>query len=159
MNDLTIKKILGDAEDALDTAGAMEAYRLLEPLIAANNPAALFLYSTFGLSGMETHEEFEGRRLKLLKTASEAGYVPAIFELAVCYDLGDLVEKDAIQAAFFYQQASEAGYPKAMFSHGLNLFYGSNGVPKDEQYGLALIKQAADENVDDAVDFLKQMDK
>ena len=50
-----------------------------------------------------------------------------------------------------------AGNPKAKLSHGLDLFYGSNGMPKDEQRGLILIKQAMAENVDDAVDALERL--
>lgn len=152
------QKILQDAETALDTLGdSSVVYELIKPLLNKNNPAALFLYSTFSVVGMETEEEFETRRMDLLNKSAERGYLPAIYELAVCYDLGDMIEQDHTKAGNLYKQAAEAGYAKAKLSHGLNLFYGSHGMPNDKELGLSLIKQAANENIDEAVDTLKRL--
>ncbi len=152
------QKILQDAETALNTLGDCSVvYELIKPLLIKNNPAALFLYSTFSVAGMETDDEFDIRRMELLNKSAESGYLPAIYELAVCYDLGDLVEQDHTIAGGLYKKAAEAGYAKAKLSHGLNLFYGSHGMPKDKEFGLSLIKQAANENIDGAVDALKQL--
>ncbi len=56
------------------------------------------------------------------------GYAPAIYSLAVCYDLGDLVTRDADKASLLFKQAAELGHSKAKLNHGLDLFYGSNGI-------------------------------
>jgi len=142
------------AKIALESIGCKEAYELLAPLLDKRDPAAMFLYSTFSISEVESESNFEKRRINLLRLASEAGYAPAIYELAVCYDLGDLVEKNSTLASTLYEKAAKAGYAKAKLYHGLNLFYGSHGVKKNELEGLSLIKQAADEDVDDANEIL-----
>lgn len=149
------QKILQDAEAALNTLGDCSVvYELIKPLLTKNNPAALFLYSKFSIAGMETEDEFDIRRMELLNKSADSGYLPAVYELAVCFDLGDLVEQDHIIAGRLYKKAAEAGYAKAKLSHGLNLFYGSNGMNKDELQGMALIQTAALENVEEAKEFL-----
>ena len=152
-----VTSVIQRAGEMIDVGDCQSAYKLLAPLLAAQNPEAQFLYATFSISGMETVEEFEARSISLLQAASDAGYAPAMYALAVCYDAGDMVGRDSIRASVLYKKAAEAGNPKAKLSHGLDLFYGSNGMPKDEQRGLILIKQAMAENVDDAVDALERL--
>ncbi len=149
-----IEDIIEKARDMIEIGRCEKAYKLLSPLIMKNHPEALFLYSTFSVSGKETDEEFERRSFDLLKISAEEGYVPAIYSLAVCYDTGDLVESDSTKAAELYKAASDAGYSKGKFYHGLNLVYGSNGMLKDEDKGMQLIREAADEGVDGAIGFL-----
>lgn len=153
----SVADILKQARDAIEVGDCGMAHSLLLPLLAQQNPEAQFLYSTFSLSEMETVEEFEARSVSLLQAASDAGYAPAMYALAVCLDSGDMVSRDVIQASALYKKAAEAGYPKAKLSHGLDLFYGSNGMPKDERRGTILIEQAVAENVDGAVDALEQI--
>ena len=114
----------------------------------------MFLYSKFALKS-ETDEEFERRSVACLERAAEAGYGPAPYSLGVCYDSGELVAFDPVKAAMLFEEASKHGYAKAKSSHGLHLFYGSNGVPKDVAAGMALIRAAADERVEDAIEFLR----
>jgi TPR repeat protein len=113
MDNKAATKILEEAEKALDAIGAKAAYELLEPLIAERNAAALFLYACFSISGEETDEEFDARRIKLLRETASLGYAPAIYQLAMCYEIGDLVERDTVLASALYKQAAEAGYPKS----------------------------------------------
>ena len=68
-----------------------------------------------------------------------------------------MVERDVALASALYTQAAEAGYPRAKLSYGLNLFYGSHGMQKDESLGLAMIKQAAAEHVDGAIEALEKV--
>ncbi len=99
MNNNRIEKMLRAARAEIECGDCQHAFELLSPLINENHPEALFLYSTFSLSKIETESEFEARRSRLLHMASEAGYVPAIYELAVCYDVGDFVDKDSFKAS------------------------------------------------------------
>lgn len=151
-------KLLHDAELKMKSGEFKKAYELIEPLLSEGNPAALFLYSHFSLSGTEDENEFEKRSIEMLKTAAESGFLPAIYSLAVCYELGDRVQIDEVRAAYLFKQAAEAGYLKAKVSHGLNLYYGSYGVAKDATLGLALIKDAAIEGCDEATEALRDLD-
>lgn len=157
MANAPVANIIQQARDAIDVGDCESAYELLAPLLSEKNPEAEFLYATFSISGMETAEQFEARSVRLLQAASDAGYAPAMYALAVCYDSGDMVGRDAVRASLLNKKAAEAGYPKAKLSHGLDLFYGSNEMPKDEQRGLALIEQAVAENVPGAADILEQL--
>lgn len=123
---------------------------MLKPLIDRGDPAALFLYAHFSISALESDREFDVRRIGILKRLNDVGYAPGIYELGICYEIGDLVKQDPILASALYKKAAESGYPKAKLSHGLDLYYGSNGIEKNEALGLAFIKQAADENVEGA---------
>jgi TPR repeat protein len=123
---------------------------MLRPLIEEGHPAALFLFAHFSVSGTETDAEFDARRLGILKRLTDLRYAPAMYELGICYEIGDLVQQDPITAASLYERAAELGSSKAKLSHGLNLFYGSNGIGKNVALGLAFIRQAADENVEGA---------
>lgn len=157
MDKLNSGEILREARDKLAIGNCRAAYKLLTPLLKEKNPEALFLYSTFSISGTETDADFDERRLRLLEASSSAGYAPAMYELAACFDIGDLVEKDAVKASALYKKAAEAGYAKAKLSHGLNLYYGSNGILKDEVLGLSFIGQAVNENVEGADEVLQQI--
>lgn len=158
MDEIFIDKLLQDAEVKMDNGEFKKAYELIEPLLAEGNPAALFLYSHFSLSGVETEKEFESRSIEMLKTAAKAGFLPAIYSLAVCYELGDRVATDKAHAANLFKQAADAGYSKAKVSHGLNVYHGSYGVAKDAVLGLELIKEAASEGCDEASEALHDLD-
>lgn len=151
----TKAQIMSAAHSKVNNSECSEAYELLRPLLEKSVPEALFLYATFSLAETESETEFDRRSFDLLTRAADLGYAPALFAVGVCYEVGDLVEPDPSLAATYLRSAAEQGYPKAKFSHGLNVYYGSNGTPRDEESGLALIRAAAKAGVEDAEDFLK----
>ena len=133
-----------------------DAFEALRPLLERGVPEALFLYSTFSVAGSESDAEFEHRSLSLLRRAADLGYAPALYALGACYEVGDLVEADPQHAALLLKAAAEKGHFKAQFRHGLNVYYGSNGIPRNEESGMELIRAAAQEGVPDAADFLNE---
>ncbi len=145
------------AQSALERGDHVSAHSLLQDLAERGDPEALYLCATFSYPRTETDEEFEARSMRLLARAAELDFPPAQYSLGVCYDLGDLVKADSNRAGILFEKAAAAGYPKAKFCHGRNLFYGSNGFDKDVEAGLALISAAAIEGVDDAAEFLCQL--
>jgi len=148
---------LEQAWQQFDSGDLHEVYRLIEPLLAESNPAALFLYSCFSLANEESIDEFEARSLRLLRMASDAGYLPAMHMLAVRYDVGDeLVVRDVAKADALFKAAAEAGHSRAKLIYGTALFYGANGIEKDQAKGLLLIEQAAAEGAEEAQDALEQ---
>jgi TPR repeat protein len=148
---------LQEIREMIDLGQFKKAYKALLPLLAENNSEAQFLYSTFSLLGKETIEEFEARSISLLQAAAEAEYPPAMYALGVCCDVGDMVAPDPNKASILFKKAAEAGYSKAKLSHGLDLFYGSNKIKKDEVQGLSLLEQAVADNVDGAAENLEQI--
>ncbi|MFC0130839.1 SEL1-like repeat protein [Ralstonia solanacearum] len=122
----------------------------MRPLIEKSDPAALFLYAHFSIPASETEVEFDERRIGILRSLNDLGYAPGVYELGICYEIGDLVERDQILSSALYKKAAELGYSKAKLRYGLDLYYGSNGIKTDEPLGLAFIKQAADDNVEGA---------
>lgn len=150
--------ILMQAEEALNCGKSREAFNLLQPLINEKNPEALFLYAHLSISGTETEKEFDERRINILRNLCESGYSPSCHELAICYDIGDIVEKNPEYASILYKKSSEFGYSKSKLSHGLNLYYGSNGIKRDEKLGLELIRQAKSENVEGADVILSELE-
>lgn len=157
MDKSDVQKSLQEARNNIEHGDCRKAYEILKPLLSEQNQDALFIYASFSISNIETEEEFDERRIKILQELAGAGYAPAIYELAVCYDTGDFIEQDSVRAATLYKSAAETGYAKAKLSHGLNLYYGSNQMPEKKEMGLSLIKQAADENVEGAYDALQQL--
>lgn len=155
MDEIT-KAQISAAQVMVDLGNFRDAYEALRPLLARDVPEALFMYSAFSVAGSESEAEFERRSLDLLRRAAELDHAPALYALGVCYELGDLVEADPQRAALLLKASAESGYAKAKFRHGLNVYYGSNGMPRSEQSGLLLIRAAASDGITEAEDFLKE---
>jgi TPR repeat protein len=157
MDKLQIKQDLANAKKEIEQGDCGLAYKILCPLINSEEPEALYLYSMFGLLNDETIEEFEHRSVKLLMRATELEYPPAQFALGVYYEGGDLVKKDDLLAAQLFKKAALNGHPKSQLSYGLDLYYGSNGITKDQKLGLSYIKKAADNKIEEAIEALENI--
>lgn len=157
MDNIDVRKDLDSARKEIEEGDCKIAYSILLPHIEKKNAEAIFLYSMFSLQGQESTEEFEQRSFMLLRESAELGYPPALYTLGVYYDAGDMVERDAIKASSLFKAAAEKGHVRAKLSYGLDLYYGSNGIPKDESLGLSFIKQAVDEEVDGAKETLDKL--
>lgn len=133
------------AYDLFESGDLDELYLLIKPLIANNDPDAIYLYSCFSLPEWEeSDEQFEERSAKLLKFSAENGVPEALYKLACAYLIGDGVDLDAKKSAFLFKLAAEKGHSRSKLSYGLDLFYGDNGVPINKSLGLGFIKEAAD---------------
>lgn len=120
----TESDVLSKAEGEINAGNIKSAFELLHHLIEERNPAALFLYAHFSIRDVETEDEYDARRIEILQSLADLGYAPAIYEFAVCCEIGDLVRSDPIRASNLYRRAAELGYPKAKLSYGLDLYYG-----------------------------------
>lgn len=149
---------IDEARRKVEAGDFREAYDMLVELIADEVPDALYLYSTFSIRGTESEREFELRSIELLTRAAEAGHSAAQFSMGACYEIGDIVDADPTYAASLFRKAATQGHSKAKFRHGLNAYYGSNGIPKDEAAGLGWIRAASEEGVEDAQEFLCRPD-
>lgn len=157
MDKLQVRQRLDDAKNEIEQGDCGLAYKLLQPLIDQENPEALYLFSMFSLPNDESIEDFEQRSVSLLTKSAACEYAPAQYALGVYYDGGDLVKQDKLKAATLFKAAAISGYSKAQLSHGLDLYYGSNGISKDVTLGLDFIRKAADAGVEEAVEMLDDL--
>ena len=155
MDEITSALILS-ARQEMEVGNYSAAFRILWPLVQNDCAEALFLYSTFSVAGSESDADFEQRSLAMLGRAAELGYAPASYALGVCYESGDLVAAaDPERAGKLFESAAATAHPNAMYRHGLNLISGSNGIPRNASMGLRLVQEAAQNGVEDAVEYLK----
>ena len=153
--DVVVSSVIKDALNEIDKSSCDKAMELLKPFVDKKDKAAIFYSSSFGVPG-EQLEEFEERRIKQLQQSAELGYAPAIHELAVHYDSGELVQRDIEQAAQLFKQAAEKGHPHSQWIHGLDLLYGRNGITKDEKLGLRYIQESAAVKFEGALETLAE---
>lgn len=86
------------------------ALKKLLPLAGDKNAESLFLLSTFSVGDSETEKEFEARSFRMLKESAELGFPKAMHALAMCYEYGDLVERDKLLADYWVKKARDHGY-------------------------------------------------
>lgn len=143
--------------DQLLESGDVEAlYQLIEPFIKANDPYALFLYSSFSLERLnESDDDFEKRSVELLKAASEGGLADASYRLGVLYLYGDLASGEDQQSPLYFERAISQGHSHSKFTYGFNLYYGNDQTTQNKTRGIQLLKEAADEGIKLAEEELK----
>jgi TPR repeat protein len=143
--------------DQLFEDGDLEAlYELIAPFIAANDPYAQLLYSSFSLERLnESDDDFEKRSVELLKSASEGGLADASYRLGVLYLYGDLAAEQEQKSSFYFERAISQGHSHSKFTHGFNLYYGTDQTAQNKPRGLQLLKEAADEGIELAAEELK----
>lgn len=158
MDESQIPFLLDKARKNINRGRFLSAKKILLPLVECKNPEAMFLYSNFSIKNDETEENFDKRSISLLIESSKLGYVPAMYALAVCYCYGDGVKEDRTLASSIFKELAERGYSRAKLDYGLDLYYGSNGIQKDKEFGLYYIRQAVIDKVDGAAEKLKELE-
>lgn len=141
--------------DALLESGELETlYDLLSPFLAAKDPYAQLLYSSFSLERLnESDQQFEARSAALLAEASEGGLGEASYRLGVLYLYGE--SPDAAKSNAYFERAIAQGHSHTKFTYGFNLYYGASSSVQEKWRGRQLIEQAAQEGVQAALDELK----
>lgn len=144
------------ADQLFENGDVEELYDLIAPFIAANDPYAQLLYSSFSLERLnESDEDFEKRSVTLLKAASEGGLADASYRLGVLYLYGDMIAEQDESSTFYFERAISQGHSHSKFTHGFNLYYGNDQTKQDKPRGLQLLKEAADEGIELAAEELK----
>jgi TPR repeat protein len=90
--------------------GFRRAARILKPWVQRGHPEALFLRASFSLRGEETTQAFEARRIRMLSQAAELGFPQAMYDWAICLEIGDGVDQDPEAAAKWFEAAARAGH-------------------------------------------------
>ena len=78
------------------------------------------------------------------KQSAEMNYPPAMFNLAAFYEYGMGCEPDIEEAAKWYTASAQAGYTAAIYKLGKMYAFGKGGLPVDENKGIELILEAAE---------------
>lgn len=152
-----IRSKIALAEELINSGSLKKARDILAPLVESSNADALFLYSTFSISKDESEEDFERRSLDMLIKAAELGHAKANYALAVRYDFGDGVACNKEHAAQLFKKSAEGGYSKAKLNYSLDLIYGTHGIAQDKFLGVKLLKAAAEEGVEGALEELSSL--
>ena len=148
---------LVQAEDALNDGDLHRARRLLKSLIDVGHPDALYLSAHFGDRELTT--EFEARRVRILQALVQQGHPRACYAMARHYEIGDLVQQDGEASAALDRKAAEAGHGAATLAHGLNCYYGSNGIARDREVGVRLIEAAIQGGVEGAEEKMRDIQR
>lgn len=144
------------ADQLFENGDVEDLYELIEPFIAANDPYAQLLYSSFSLERLnESDEDFEKRSVALLKAASEGGLADASYRLGVLYLYGDMTAEQDQPSTFYFERAISQGHSHSKFTHGFNLYYGNDQTKQDKPRGLQLLQEAANEGIELAAEELK----
>jgi TPR repeat protein len=100
----------------------------------------------FCLGGLTAHGEGKPSADKIAeyRKAAEQGNAAAQFNLGLCYDNGEGVVKDEVEAVKWYRKAAEQGLAQAQSNLGLRYASGE-GVAKDEVEAAKWYRKAAEQ--------------
>lgn len=87
-----------------------EVLTLLESASAGGSPAATYALATWYLFGKEPIIRKNQRQaVRMLRESANAGYAPALYDLAVCYQNGEGVRKSDFKALSLYLASALRG--------------------------------------------------
>jgi TPR repeat protein len=127
------------------------ASNILRPLSEQNNGPAMWLLLSIPdpKSKDISQEEFERQHRSKAEEAARKGSASAMFFLGCELDS----EPTRKESSAYFESASALGHTYSKWCFGLNLLSGQ-GTAKDEARGIALIRQAADEKFEGAIQFV-----
>jgi|GEM_PF-6262784 len=82
--------------------------------------------------------------VKMFRELAEDGIPEAMYNLGVCYERGDGVNKNLEKAVLWYKKAAEMNYAKAQHNLGV-CYYNGMGIAKDENEAARLFGLAAEQ--------------
>lgn len=152
----SIQKLLDTARRHLKHDRFTEASAVLVPLVANENPEALYLGASYSWDN-ETVQAFESRYLDWITRAAKQDFPPALFVLGVCYNTGDLVNIDKHKAAQLFKRAAELKHAASEYTHAIDLLYGTNGIEKNEAMGIKFLLKAKEHKFQGAFELLARV--
>lgn len=141
----SVQKILDSARNCIKKERFNQLHKILKPLIKQGNPEALYLAANISRP-KETSGQFERRHIEFIKQSAAAKYPPALFYLGVYYDMGDAapaIPHDPIRGAQIFKRGAELKHIQCQHDHAVNLLYGTNGIEKDVDAGMAYLRESA----------------
>ncbi|MCU1718089.1 tetratricopeptide repeat protein [Pseudomonas sp. 5P_3.1_Bac2] len=123
---------------------------LLHPLLAYAGGNSL-LVPALGSCSLNTVAEELPNAVAACEQAAEGGDLQAEFELGEFYYDGQRTERDLNRALKWFEQASLQGHAQAQFRLGM-MFFNGEGVPANAVQAYVVLKMAAVNGSDDAMD-------
>ncbi|UNP29294.1 tetratricopeptide repeat protein [Lysobacter gummosus] len=157
MTNYYLRQQLDSAIEEINSGSCSVAKGILEPLIRLLVPEAIYLYSTFSVADSESDADFEMRSVSLLNDAAMLGYAPAMYALGTHYESGDVIDRDMNRAEILFSSAAAQGHMRSKFRYGLILLDDQRENSRDK--AKSLIREAAEGGVEDAADFLKELEQ
>lgn len=108
-----------------------------------------------GLAAIENGQMQDG--LKLLRSAASRSYAPALYNLAICYEMGLGVTIDEKMAMELYRSAAALEHPGALYNLGIYYGKGIGGLARDTVTATRLLRLAAVQGQEDAIQALKTL--
>lgn len=136
---------------AIDEGDSAKAIVVLRPYLESGNAEAEYLYASCPVAE-EPESVSEQRHLQYVESAARKGYPPAQYLMGAYLDSGDFVAQDKRRASDLFAKAAAAGHLRSKWIHGEDLLYGRNGVVKNANLGLELIRVAAEEKLGQAME-------
>lgn len=149
--------VFQSAEEMIEQGEFEQASALLAPYLKEGDARALYLCASFSTDSSLSENDFERRRILLLQGAAKKNFPPAIFALAIAYEVGDGVPQRIDIAEDLYRRAAELNHIPACFYHGKNMFFRVDSVPENKIIGLKLIERAAKDGYPRAIEFLRHL--
>lgn len=136
-----ITAALDEARRCIEQGKLSDAHRILDPMLIDGNSEAEYLAA--GISRKEeASEDFDSRRMRLLRLAAARDYPPALYALGASLDdTGD--GRSRKEAAELFRRAALHGHAHSQWIHGIDLLYGSNGIERNEALGVTFISNSA----------------
>ena len=144
------------AKKIYDEGDMEELHEFIKPFLEKNDPYAFYFYSRSSLKN-ESNEEYDKRYVDSLIKAAKGNVPEAMYQLSALYFTGDTVELDVHKGKDYLDRAMELNYGFAKLSVGVNLYYGSNGYPKNIEKAVEIVTEAVQDNVEDASEVLEKI--
>lgn len=87
--------------------------------------------------------------INFIKPLAEQGYAAAQNGFGICYQCGQGVEKNKVEAVKWYRKAAEQGYAKAQCNLGI-CYYNGTGIEKNEIEAVKWYRKAAEQGCAEA---------
>ncbi|WP_137820139.1 tetratricopeptide repeat protein [Pseudomonas sp. 2FG] len=128
---------------------------LLLPLLASAGGNSLLISAT-GRCSLNTLPEDLPQALAACQQAAQTGDPEAEFELGEFYYDGKRAPRDLAQALNWFEQASLQGHAQAQYRLGV-MFFRGEGVPANNVQAYIVLKMAAVNGAEDALDTADQV--
>lgn len=109
-----------------------------------------------GLAAIENGQHQDG--LSLLRSAANRQHPPALYNLGLCYEMGLGVKIDEKTAMELYRSAAALQHPGALYNLGIYYGQGRGGLQRDIDTATRLLRLAAVQGQQDAINALKALD-
>ena len=140
---LEIEAQLAAAHEFFDNGDFDAARKVLEPLLAIDNGAAIRMNCSHFNEG-ETEEEIDRIYVDGMIKAAECGDLHALYIVGSFYDLGeyDAIPRDTTKASKIFKEAADKGHEHCMWIHACDLLWGRSSFPQSIENGKEYLEKA-----------------